>query len=287
VNNKSSKKVTLISEKRLVKSYRYGNNLELTTALGQFEQSIKILPKRRYVIIETGEIRTMNTSNSNRQDNLDSVKRSMRKLRMLISHNFSGEKNELWVTLTYKEHVTDPSTVYQHFKVYIRKLRKDYPKTKYISVIEPQASGSWHLHVLLKNEHYTTLFISNDEMASMWMRGFTSTKRLKKSDHIASYVIAYLSNLEYSQTENNSEKKYVKGARLHLYPKGIRIFRCSRGIKYPIEKTDFKGKILKENNLDKNSTPSFSKRSDHVTHDGRTIYYSTEYFNDLSAKDGD
>lgn len=166
-----------ISGTRLVKSYRYGKNLEMTTSVGQVQQTIKILPNRKYVVLDTGEVKIMNTSNRNRQDNLDSVKRTMRKLRMLISNNFFGETNELWVTLTYKEHITDPNLVYQHFKIFIRKLRRNLLPIEYIAVIEPQASGRWHLHVLMKDTQNERLFISNNDMSKMWTHGFTSTKR--------------------------------------------------------------------------------------------------------------
>ena len=92
---------------KIVKSYVYGNTLEMTTANGQQKQTIKVIEGKRYVNLETGEIRDMNTTGKTRLDNLKSTKQTMKKLRRLIAHNFTGGDNQLWITLTYREHVTD------------------------------------------------------------------------------------------------------------------------------------------------------------------------------------
>lgn len=155
-----------IDSTKLVKSYLYGNTIEMTTANGQQEQTIKVISGKRYVNLETGEIYDMNTSNSTRFDNLKSVKQTMKKLRRLVTHNFTGGYNQLWITLTYGEHVIDSEIVYKDFKKFIRKIRKEYGHVEYIAVIEPQESGRWHLHVLMKND--TTLSIPNDVVATMW-----------------------------------------------------------------------------------------------------------------------
>ena len=53
------------------------------------------------------------------------------------------------------------------------------------------------------------------------------------------YLTAYLTDLDLNEdmerlTGKKVAKAIVKGARLKLYPKGVRIYRCSRGIKRPI-----------------------------------------------------
>ncbi|WP_017547419.1 rolling circle replication-associated protein [Salinicoccus carnicancri] len=236
-----------IFEKTLVKSYRYGETLEMTTSIGK--QTIMVLPGKRYVVLETGEIKDMDVSSESRQDNLKSVKNTMKKLRRLIGHNFHGRKNELWITLTYKEHITDTEKAYNHFKVFIKRMRKAYGKLEYISVIEPQASGRWHYHVLLKKDDESELYIPNKELSLFWGRGFTKTKRLKSSDKVGNYVVAYLSNLKIPEENATEDKKYIKGARLYLYPKGLRIYRCSRNIIQLYEETGIKESILKKNNV--------------------------------------
>lgn len=84
-----------IFDDAIVKSYRYGNTLEITTAHGMREQTIKVISNKRYVDLRTGEIKFFDTSADNRVDNLESVKQTMKKLRRLITHNFTGGKNQL------------------------------------------------------------------------------------------------------------------------------------------------------------------------------------------------
>lgn len=267
-----------IDSTKLVKSYLYGDTIEMTTANGQQEQTIKVISGKRYVNLETGEIHDMDTSNSSRLDNLKSTKQTMKKLRRLVAHNFSGGgDNQLWLTFTYREHVIDPVQVYKDFKAFMRRLRSKYGHVEYIAVIEPQESGRWHLHVLMKNE--TTLSIPNDVVATMWGKGFTKTKRLRRADKVGNYLIAYLSNLQIGDKDSQS-KATVKGARLYMYPKGIRIYRTSRGIEKPLEITTTKGELMETNKI--NSPPNFSRTTKYETPYG-IKEYTTEFYDNVKS----
>mgnify|MGYP000847185525 CR=1 FL=1 len=266
-----------IGNDKLVKSYIYGDTVEMTTANGQQEQKIKVIKGKRYVNLDTGEIHDMDTSNCNRLDNLKSTKQTMKKLRRLIAHNFTGGENQLWITLTYREHVINPEVVYKDFKAFIRRIRHSFGHVEYIAVIEPQESGRWHLHVLMKND--TTLSISNDIVANMWGEGFTKTKRLRRADKIGNYLIAYLSNLQVGDKDSQS-KATVKGARLYMYPKGIRIYRTSRGIKKPLEITTTKGELMETYKI--NSPPTFSRTIKHETPHG-VKEYTTEFYDNIKS----
>ena len=267
-----------IGSNKLVKSYIYGDTVEMTTANGKQKQTIKVISGKRYVNLETGEIHNMDTSNSSRLDNLKSTKQTMKKLRRLVAHNFSGGgDNQLWLTFTYREHVIDPVQVYKDFKAFMRRLRSKYGHVEYIAVIEPQESGRWHLHVLMKNE--TTLSITNDVVATMWGKGFTKTKRLRRADKVGNYLIAYLSNLQIGDKDSQS-KATVKGARLYMYPKGIRIYRTSRGIEKPLEITTTKGELMETYKI--NSPPNFSRTTKYETPYG-IKEYTTEFHDNVKS----
>ncbi len=236
-----------INEYDEVKAYFYGSTIELTNGIGPKEPKTKVIKGHRYVVLETGEIKNMNRESEKRTDNLDSVRRTMKGLRRLIVANFvSNEinrKDQLWITLTYREDVnaTDknsPEVVYKDFKRFIRKLREKYnPTIEYIAVLEPQASGRWHLHVLMKTLDHSKLYIPNSNIENLWGKGFTSTKRLKNSDNVSAYVMAYVSNVEIdlksSDKDKANSKKVIKGGRLSFYPKEIRIYRRSRNLVDP------------------------------------------------------
>ena len=267
-----------IEHSKVVKSYVYGNTVEITTANGQQEQTIKVIEGKRYVNLETGEIHAMDTSNNSRLDNLKSTKQTMKKLRRIIAHNFTGGKNQLWITLTYRDHVTETAIVYRDFKAFSRRIRNQFGKVDYITVIEPQASGRWHLHVLLKND--SELTIPNNDLAKMWGQGFTKTKRLRRADRVGNYLIAYLSNLQIGDDEGSQNKAIIKGARLYMYPKGIRIYRTSRGIEKPLEITTTKGELIETYKI--NSPPTFSRTTKHETPYG-VKEYTTEFYDNIKS----
>ena len=266
-----------IEHGKIVKSYVYGHTIEMTTANGQQEQTIKVIEGKRYVNLDTGEIHDMDTSNNSRFDNLKSTKQTMKKLRRIIAHNFTGGKNQLWITLTYRDHVTETAIVYMDFKAFIRRIRNQFGNVDYITVIEPQASGRWHLHVLLKND--SELTIPNNDLAKMWGKGFTKTKRLKSADKVGNYLIAYLSNLQIGD-EGSQNKAIIKSARLYMYPKGTRIYRTSRGIEKPLEITTTKGELMETYKI--NSPPTFSRTTKHETPYG-VKEYTTEFYDNIKS----
>ncbi|BBM16486.1 hypothetical protein G15_0099 [Enterococcus avium] len=275
---KDKKFDSIINYSTEVKAYLYGNTLEMTTAKGPTFQSTQKIDKNRYVDLETGEIKYFEKNSSLRIDNLETIKKTMKKLRRLISHNFTGGDNQLWITLTFSEEVTDYRIASKDYKLFMKKIRRRYANLEYISVIEPQKSGRWHFHVLLKETTNKKLYISNTEINKIWGNGFTKTKRLKTTDKIGNYVTTYLTDLKIDDTNQT-----VKGARLHFYPKGIRIYRRSRNIENPLEFNDLKENIMLTHNI-KNKQPNFSKETTYETRYGLQKYY-TEFYDDLDIKE--
>lgn len=280
-----------INEYDEVKAYFYGSTIELTNGVGPKEPRTKVIKGHRYVVLETGEIKNMNQESEKRTDNLDSVRRTMKRLRRLIGANFvSNEinrKDQLWITLTYREDVnaTDknsPEIVYKDFKRFIRKLREEHNSTiEYIAVLEPQASGRWHLHVLMKTMNNSKLYISNSDIEKLWGKGFTSTKRLKNSDNVSAYVMAYVSNIEIDLKSSDKgkaiSKKVIKGGRLSFYPKGIRIYRRSRNLVDPKIQKGQKREVLSLKAREKLHKPKVYIRNLKNRY-GKQIKIKTEFY---------
>ena len=211
----------------------------------------------------TGEVKECKKS-EHRGESTQSVKRSLRKLRSIINNNFTGKPNELMVTLTYAENMTDQKRLYKDVEKFIKKLRYHYKDAEYICVVEPQGRGAWHCHMLIKFISREKIYIgNNDEVSPMWGHGFTKTTRITEVDNIGAYLTAYLSDIEV--TENNHDviisclnnhteeiekeitqngkkqkKRFIKGGRLNMYPPGMNLYRCSRGIIKPkVEKMTY------------------------------------------------
>ncbi len=205
------------------------------------QNNILKIDSERYVIKSTGEIKYYeHTTTRNQSEN--SLQQTMKKLRYLINANFSGRKNELWATLTFRDTkiAKQPKSIYKEFNKFIKRLNYKYKeKLDYIAILEPHGVNSkdisewhgFHLHLLLKSNS-ANLYIPCQEFEQIWGLGFCRIERLKNIDNIGAYLSAYLTNAEFSDTDSQ-KKKYIKGSRLWLYPKGIRIYRKSKGIKYP------------------------------------------------------
>lgn len=218
--------------------------------------NIKKLDKNRYVELSTGEIKDFKHSET-RKDNYNSLRQTFKKIRYLINNNFVGAKNELHVTLTYAENMTDTKRLYVDFKYFVERLRtrfKGQTSVDYISVVEPQERGAWHCHMLVRFNELESVYIPANELQEIWGHGFVKIKSLKDVDNIGAYLSAYLTDLEidYEKLEVSSifkiseeqremvvkvvegkEKKFIKGGRLHMYPPGMNLYRKSKGIVFP------------------------------------------------------
>lgn len=221
---------------------------------------IKKLSKDQYIFLDTGEVIDYKKS-ENRGQNIAGLKTTFKHIRNLINNNFDGSPNELHVVLTYAENMMDCQRLHLDFKKFWLRFKYRYPNTDYISIVEPQARGAWHCHVLLKfhDQDQKKVFIANDEIAELWGLGFTKTRSLHGIDNIGAYLSAYLADVELTDEDlpnlirsgaisinKNFDlkevqgKKFIKGGRVHFYPPGMNIYRKSKGIKQPeIQKIPF------------------------------------------------
>lgn len=184
--------------------------------------------------------------------NRRSLRAIFRTLRQLIATNFSGGDSELFLTLTYADQHNDPQRIYTDIKKFWQKLRRRNPNLKHISIVEPHASGMFHVHMLLSDTSGDYLYIPDAEIADMWGHGHTKTERLNDIDHMGAYFIAYFTNLDLSpeeikiyeaeeDIEYRNGKAVIKGKRLDYYPEWMQIYRYSRNCDKPEKSTDFDG----------------------------------------------
>jgi hypothetical protein len=202
--------------------------------------------KDEMIKISTGEVIKIKHNNTRDEVDIKNLRRTIQNIRDLINMNFKGEKNELFITLTYKENMKDLKRLYKDYEKFYKKLKWKYREIEflYISVVEPQERGAWHIHLLLKALNKDYLYIENKEIERMWNKGFTKTEGLQKIDNIGAYISSYLINIKDGE-------KTKKGQRLKLYPVGMNIYRYSKNCKVPfvIEKEygEVKKELKKEN----------------------------------------
>jgi hypothetical protein len=277
VTFKKLEKSSIIREEHQVRVTVMNHIVEILSLAQEpkMQMTVKKLDKNHYLNLLSGEIFEAHLS-ENRGQNIAGIKRTQKAIRNLINSNFTGAANELFITLSYGENMTDTKRLYKDYDVFWKRFKRKYPDAEYLSVIEPQGRGAWHCHVLIKFIERNKIYISNNDVIwPMWGHGFVKTKSLKDVDNIGAYLNAYLSDVEIcddnaevimnaivanncnmvelpdgtskDMNENHvdlqivekdvtedgvtQKKKYVKGARLHMYPVDMKIYRCSRGIK--------------------------------------------------------
>ena len=204
--------------------------------------------------LRTGELVEKQHSVS-RDENIVSLKRTLKNLRDLINTNCCDPDKVLWLTLTYAENMCDTERLYRDYEKFWKRLcywflKNSVPKPEYISVAEPQERGAWHLHVILIWMDCPAPFISNNDVVwRLWGHGFTKTKGVSNCDNLGAYFSAYLADLDVTGSDavvdgstvvlkpsddGRTLKKIAKGARLCLYPTGMRLYRHSRGVVIPV-----------------------------------------------------
>lgn len=233
-----------------------GNVIEVRYSYhGPPEITIQKLNADKYLDLRTGAIELFQHATSRAEDKA-SVAQSLRNLRDIINANLIDPATVLWVTLTYKANMRDTQRLYEDFHAFVKRLRRylkkqGHPACEYIAAAEPQGRGAWHLHVLLLFPEKAP-FIPNVHMAKLWGHGFTKTKSLQGVDNPGLYLTAYLGDMELTEAVTSGtqrgrlgeveaedeqghrqKKTVIKGARLHLYPPGFNLYRCSRGVKRP------------------------------------------------------
>lgn len=222
------------------------------------------ISKNNYMNTKTGEVLECKHI-TNRAQCYDSLRKTMRNIREIINCNVTNPSQVRWITLTYKDNVTDNKRLYKDFEKFWKRFTyyvetNGIDKPEYITVVEPQGRGAWHVHGLLIWAGKAP-YIANEVLAQIWGKGFVSIKQPKNCDNLGAYFSAYLSNvpvediqrlptLEQTKayvaascvgsvepedvvSEDGTSKKVIKGARLAMYPPGMHIYRHSKGIKKP------------------------------------------------------
>ena len=228
-----------IKKEKSVKMIVQGDNyVDVLETERPTKATIKKLDKNHYCILSTGEIKEYSKKETTEKEK-ENLKKTFARLRQLIRTNFTKDgNNQLFITLTYAENMTDEKRLYSDFEKFFKRLqyRLKGHKLDYITVMEPQGRGAWHVHLMLKSNQ-PILYIDNKELAKIWGFGYTDTERLK-SDDVGTYYVSYFTDVipnEESVPDKEKSKKRQKGERLKNYPKNFKFYRTSQGIKKPKE----------------------------------------------------
>lgn len=131
-----------------------------------------------------------------------SISRTKQKLRRLVWCN--EEYLKTFVTLTFREDITDLKIANKKFHTFIKRLTYRFPGFLYLGVPEFQKKGRVHYHILT-----SISYIANEYLANIWTNGFVTIKALDKIDNMAHYLTKYLSKSSESDDERFFNKKKI------------------------------------------------------------------------------
>ena len=222
-----------------------GNIIEVTTVSYRGSGiGIKKINADEYVNLETGEILPFENRAESRADTVKSLYRTFARLRAIVNTNCTDPEKLRWITLTYAENMRDRERLYHDFHDFWLRFKRRWGKAEYIVVAEPQGRGAWHMHLIAIFPDRAP-YIENSKLRECWGFGFVRVTDVKSKnvDNLGAYLSAYLGDVEVGMDSKEGEvkvvdgveKKFLKGGRLSLYPAGMNIYRCSRGIKKPDE----------------------------------------------------
>lgn len=185
-----------------------------------------------YLDKKTGEIKKYNKKAKTRNESPNELRKTFKALRRLINYNFCAGNNEKHITLTYGKLQKDYKQVNSDFRHWWKVIKKHFPSLEYICVIEYQASGSIHLHVLVKDIDNEDLPLDQTLLNETWSKGFSKVTDIKNVSNIGAYLTAHFINLNLNEDiqNENTNKLILKGERLKYYKTNQRIFSTSRGI---------------------------------------------------------
>lgn len=138
--------------------------------------------------------------------------RAKREIRRIINANISEYSK--FVTLTFKENMTDIKKANYEFKKFKQRL-ETYLKYKlqYVAVIEFQKRGAIHYHVVIFNAPY----IKNKKLQEIWKNGFVKINCIDNCDNVGAYVCKYM-------TKTDDDRLF-----------GEKMYFTSRGLERPVE----------------------------------------------------
>jgi hypothetical protein len=162
------------------------------------------------------------------------LKRAKRDLRRLINSNhgqYGKEFTSKFLTLTFKDNITDLTPANYEFKKFMKRLNYEIFDTKkmnlkYNVVVEFQERGAIHYHLIIYNIPYTRQKVIQE----LWGNGFVWINKIENVDNVGAYVAEYLGDREKGQGHN------VEDDRL----RGRKSYFGSRGLFKPYEITDKK-----------------------------------------------
>lgn len=137
-------------------------------------------------------------SNEDKEINREKVfRRARTDLRRLINSNI--ESDSKFLTLTFRDNVTNLDYGNNEFKKFIKRLNYHFKiKLKYSCVIEFQKRGAIHYHVVLYNLNGKVDLM---KLSDIWGHGFIKLNKIDNVDNVGAYICKYMTKTDDKRLE--------------------------------------------------------------------------------------
>lgn len=177
---------------------------------------IKKLSKYEYIDTRTGERKYYDLD---KPTDIKDVKRKVRKYEEIVMYNFQGDKNELFITLTCRDKITDLKVIKDRYKEFLENIQKDYKGLECIALFETTSNSYWHIHLFIKSTTSKELYISHQDLLEKYW-GYGAVHIIKNSN-------------TFKSLGHSKDSRQEKFERLTNFPKGCRMYSKTKGIKTP------------------------------------------------------
>lgn len=271
-----------------VKVSLQGNVVEVTYLQHRPDGCAAVKVDAEHWVDADGELHEYQRESTKRVDNTQELLRTFATIRALVNCNCTEPERVRWITLTYAENMTDTKRLYKDFHDFWLRFKRRWGSAEYISVIEPQGRGAWHVHLIAIYGHVAP-FIPNAELRACWRHGFVRVNAVRDDcDNLGAYLSAYLCDVEVptgceggvEKLVNGEVKRFKKGGRLHMYPAHMQIYRTSRGIRRPeVFWVDTKENVRRFEGLTEGRSPVYEREVTFVDDEGRSHWLLKRQYN--------
>ncbi len=117
--------------------------------------------------------------------------RATNNLIRLVQGNFGDNPHTKFLTLTLNDHnsfdITNVEVCHDKMGAFLKAMRKQYGKFKYVWVVEFQKRGAVHYHLVVDFP-----FLDKETIAQYWGFGFIKIERVYTLDHVGQYLAKYM-----------------------------------------------------------------------------------------------
>lgn len=216
-----------ISADKIVYRTDLGNSSKIVSMSKQVKTGscIKRIDKYTYRDTRDNKVKYYNLD---KPTDIKDVKRKVRKYEEIVMYNFQGGKNELFITLTCRDKITDLKVIKDRYKEFLKNIQTDYKGLECIALFETTSNSYWHIHLFLKYVDTSKVLTipHQDLLNKYWTYG-------------AVHIIRNFNT--FKSLGHSKDSRQEKLERLTNFPKGCRMYMKTRGIKTPPkEKKQFK-----------------------------------------------